>query len=519
MIKVIVVDDEIRQRQAIIKHLPWHRYNMIVTGEAENAAQALELEAPDVLITDIRLVGSSGLELAARMREIHPQLRVIMMTGYEQFDYAKTALDIGVNAFLIKPVDFSKLEEILNEIYEKDKERRLKEEEQKQLLERLEGYNRKARTDFLMDVLHGLIVYNQSLEAQAATMGVLNEPYVRRVIVVSGTSLDAELGPQAADMAAQLFREELEEYLVTARGETVLILRDPERLSSELSRSLQSYVLSLQEDGYHVVLGVGGSARRLSGLSASYRQAMCAINQRILGNLNPILYWDELYQGEDDRPDHERFGENRRQFITMVTGGDGEAALHVLGAMMRQIVGDETMRGAELRSLCMDLVISVFEAIDGPTEAWPEVGGAQTIRKRLLACDSDQEAVQETVLLLADCCRRTERTRSHTLAVVQRAVEYMQTNYMKPLSLRSVAEEVYLSPNYLGALLRAEMGISFTEQLTLIRIAQAKVLLASPALKLYEVAEQVGYHNVGHFTALFKRVTGRSPKEYRLLHY
>jgi len=86
---------------------------------------------------------------------------------------------------------------------------------------------------------------------------------------------------------------------------------------------------------------------------------------------------------------------------------------------------------------------------------------------------------------------------------------------MNNLSLRSVADAVYLSPNYLGALLRSELGTSFTDQLVAIRVARAKELLLAPDLKLYEVAERVGYQNFGHFSNLFKRMTGFTPKDYR----
>jgi two-component system response regulator YesN len=108
-----------------------------------------------------------------------------------------------------------------------------------------------------------------------------------------------------------------------------------------------------------------------------------------------------------------------------------------------------------------------------------------------------------------------ERKKSHTQIVVQKALKYMNEHYRENLSLRSVAESVYLSPNYLGALFRTELGVSFTDQLIQIRIQKAKEMLQQSHLKLYEVAEGVGYQNIGYFTGLFKRITGLSPKEYR----
>ncbi|GLX66713.1 response regulator transcription factor [Paenibacillus glycanilyticus] len=268
MIKVFVVDDEERQRRSIVRHVSWEQYQMEVTGDWEGANEALEAakqSVPDLLITDIRLLGTDGLELSSRMRRLNPNIRIIMVTGYEEFHYAKTALDIGVDAFLIKPVIFEDLNAALARIGEEEQSKLLKSKEETQLKEQIDA----------------------------------------------------------------------------------------------------------------------------------------------LRAANPQLF-----------------------------GGEENA----------------------------------------------------------------------------------EQKKSHSQIVVQKAIDYMSMHYRDDLSLRSVAESVYLSPNYLGALFRSELGESFTDRLIRIRIQKAKEMLKHPEFKLYEVAEQVGYQNIGYFTGLFKRMTGLSPKEYRDIH-
>ena len=166
------------------------------------------------------------------------------------------------------------------------------------------------------------------------------------------------------------------------------------------------------------------------------------------------------------------------------------------------------MQGAELRSFCMHLISGAYRAASEIGDANRQYGSEQKLWERLLECREEQELLQETVHLISSLSHFiAERKKSHTQIVVQKALAYMDGHYKDNLSLRSVAESVYLSPNYLGALFRAELGISFTDQLIRIRIQKAKELLQQPELKLYEVAESVGYQNIGYFTGLFKRAT------------
>ncbi|GBG09802.1 putative DNA-binding response regulator [Paenibacillus agaridevorans] len=400
MIKVLVVDDEIRQRQSIIKHVGWQELRMNVIGEAEDADQALkQFETPDVLITDIRLMGSSGLELAADMRHRNPKLKVVMVTGYEQFEYAKTALDIGVEAFLVKPIDFARLEQVLLQIADGL-------EQERQLQAKLQGYAYKERASFLDDLLHGLLneVEDHTLETQAMQYGLFADAAPRAVIVAVCSEDDAEWAKVMGDCAQMAFDGQVEAHVTTARQQMAFIVRAGTR-DGWFGNALERFAESLMEAGVPgIAIGIGGDAASPSELANSYRNAVSAVNQRKLGVKGPLYNWEQL-------------------------------------------IGD--------------------------------------------------------------------RKRSHAQGIVQRAIDYMNVNYMNNLSLRSVADAVYLSPNYLGALLRSELGTSFTDQLVAIRVARAKELLLAPDLKLYEVAERVGYQNFGHFSNLFKRMTGFTPKDYR----
>lgn len=169
-----------------------------------------------------------------------------------------------------------------------------------------------------------------------------------------------------------------------------------------------------------------------------------------------------------------------------------------------------------MRSICLELVNEASRVAGEIGDVSRYLGSEKELRKRILDREEELELLQETIRILTDCCDFiAERKKSHAQVIVQKALDYMNSHYKDNLSLRSVADSVYLSPNYLGALLRSELGYSFTDLLINIRINKAKELLQDSHVKLYEVAESIGYKNIGYFTNLFKRITGLTPKEYR----
>jgi len=511
MIKVLVVDDEIRQRQSIIRHVDWQQHGMEVIGEAEDAEEALqmsEISKPDLLITDIRLIGRSGLELAAEMRKRNPLLKLIMVTGYEEFEYAKTAVSLNVAAFLVKPVDFGLLAQALDQIRDEHVRSMSQAEEQQQLQLTLQTYKQTARTVFINNLLHGLYVNGETLRQQAQSLGLLSEPHNRKVFVIAAKPEEELSNRVVTETVSGIFGERIEED-VPLQG--VFILRS----NDSHEQALQTLAARLTAAGLQeVAIGVGSATSALEGLADSYRQALRAVNQRLLGYAEPVFHWEAVLTAPASSP--HTIEEQVEAFLEMLASGDSEAARRLLGELMHHIVGDIQLQGAALRNLCLDLATRVSQVLHEAGIAQKQLPSEKEIWTELFSCNEDQELLEATLQLVVKGCEYAgERKRSHAQVIVAKAIAYMNEHYMSNLSLRIVADAVFLSPNYLGALLRTELGISFTDQLTAIRIAKAKELLSNPELKLYEVAACVGYHNFGHFSNVFKRTTGVTPKDYR----
>ncbi|AZN43327.1 response regulator transcription factor [Paenibacillus albus] len=532
-IKVFVVDDEERQRNSIIKHVDWKQYQMRVIGESEDAQQALEMAEhapPDLLITDIRMLGMDGLELSAKMRKINPSMRIIMVTGYEEFEYAKSALDIGVDAFLVKPILFEELTAILERVCEAEQQSLSRNREEMRIKEQLDTFRPIAREQFLQELLHGLILSDHAIQAHADAVGMFDRGGLRRVLVIVLDAVQQSPLPKEEQVRrAQLLLNEsvaaicgsmLEEKTTTQRGNIVLILRDASSEASETFEQRTEHILrNLGEeagriDCCSVSIGAGPSFAALSRLSESFRLAQRAVNQRLLGSDERTFSWQILQEQADNR--HKSVDELKADFLEMFGAGDSQNSLSLLGELLRSIAGDPDIQGANLRSLCLQLISGASRIAAEIGDVSRHVGSEQKLWEQLLECREETELLQETVRIITGLSDFiAERKKSPTQIVVQKALEWMNEHYKDNLSLRSVADSVYLSPNYLGALFREELGVSFTDQLIQIRVNKAKELLQHSQLKLYEVAESVGYQNIGYFTGVFKKITGFSPKEYR----
>ncbi len=528
--KIFVVDDEIRQRQSIIRHVDWNRYEMRVTGEAEDAAEALalaELDPPDLLITDIRLLGMSGLELSSRMRVYNPKLRIIMVTGYEQFEYAKTALDLGVDAFLVKPIDFGKLAAILEQMHGERLIDMRKTEEEARVKDQLKSFALIARENLMQELIHGLLLHESEAAERARSLGMFTDAVPRSIAIVSidfipHPSHTKEAATRIAQAAIRRSADKacashIEETTVTPRGDLVLFVKQGksligDRMMTLLLEEIESEAGTIGLSS--ICIGVGPPAESLVGLSESYRLARRAVNLRLLGRTEQIFFWHEFI----DQPEHsgKSLQESSNEFFERMGAGDSLGSRSALGDLMRGLLGDIRIRGSEMRSLCLEWVSRASRTADEIGGAGKHLGSEKQLWGELLECEDEMELLQTTIRILTGFCDYiADKNLSHAQVIVRKALDMMNARYKENLSLSSVADAVFLSPNYLGALLREELGQSFTDLLIHIRIAQAKQLLHHSELKLYEVAESVGYQNIGYFTGLFKRITGLSPKEYR----
>ncbi|MDG0811216.1 response regulator [Cohnella rhizosphaerae] len=371
--------------------------------------------APDLLITDIRLLGASGLELAARMREINPRLRIILVTGYEEFEYAKSALDIGVDAFLVKPIMFDELKALLASICQADAAERTRSREERQLKEQLSAFKPVAQEQFFQELIQGLVVGEETIRLRADAFGLFAREGLRRVLIaVIDADPDAALPKEEqirrargllGEAAAAVCGALLEERTTTQRGSLVLILS--ERETGGFDRDTEACIERLRLEaekieGCTVSIGIGPPVPALNQLSRSFRLAQHAVNQRLLGGGERTYSWKTLIQPED-RPD-KSIEALVGDFFEVLGAGDSQNSLNLLGEILSGIAGNLEVQGAKLRSLCLQLVTGAYRTAAEIGDAARQLGPESALWERILECGEETEQLQETVDILNGIC-------------------------------------------------------------------------------------------------------------------
>lgn len=532
MIKVLIVDDEEGQRSGLIRHVDWNAYEMVVTGEAESARQALELAAdnpPDLMISDIRMPGADGLELCRSMRELNHALRIIMVSGYEKFEYAKTAIDIGIDAYLVKPIDFSQLAEVLDQVKHSFFSHLQKQEEDSQLREKLREFLPFARQNFLHELIYGHAGTEEDIRKRSRYLQMFEMEVSHAVLIVNRDS--SERLPSASEenrelehlkirKIAQHALGDILEEVHTSRGDMILIVRCPVQSSPNriLEQRLERFHQEVENElGCKINIGIGPAVESLQEIVDSFRLAQRAIQQRLLIGSGQIIYWYDIGEKKIWPGSGVEIERSVKDILKSLQQGDGGSIDETFRLIIHKLIESDSITETETGCICMELVSSAIRIIGEMSESLrQDFDSEKELWKRLLSCNGTLQMLQETKKILIQFCDLiAERKNSRHRSIIQIALEYIGEHYREDISLQDAAEKVYLSPSYLGTLLRVELKQSFTEYLTRLRIEKAKELLKDPQYKLYEISEHVGYQNPAYFSNIFKRYTGLSPKDFR----
>lgn len=530
MIKVLIVDDEERQRSGLIRHVNWEAYGMVVAGEAESAQQALEFamdNPPDLLITDIRLIGTDGLELSRSMLAAKKEMKIVMITGYEEFEYAKTAIDIGIEAFLIKPIDFLELNKTLERISKSFFNNLKKQEEELQLRNQLKELLPFSREKFLHELITGLTDTEERIRMRSRYLQMFGTAGSYTVIIITrdfdgffkytseeSMQLDyIKIRRIAGDILCDIL-----EATTALFGNSVLIVRCP--AGSEPNEILEHKLDMFHQEAEKelnckINIGIGSAVDSLQQIADSFRLAQRAISQRLLKESGQIIYWNDI--GWKNIHSGVEMSILITNILDSLRVGDRRKIDEIFETMVRTLIESDSISETETECICLELVngaTKIAGEMNEPLEKQP--GTVKELWKHLLDCSGTIQMLQETRKILIQFCNHiSERENNRYRSIVRSALKYIGEHYSEDLSLQDVAKKVYLSPSYLGTLLRAELKQPFTDYLTGVRIEKAKELLKNPQLKLYEISDHVGYQNSAYFCKVFKQYTGMSPKEFR----
>ena len=506
MYQVFIADDEKYVREGLKKHIPWEKLDLQIIGEADNGKDALNFlirNHADILITDVKMPLMDGIELVQQLREKNIAIKIVFISGYDDFEYLRSALRLEAIDYIMKSIDLNLLEETLNRIVSTlDKEQEVQ-QSRKNEMTRLDKSIAYLRRRILLDIAQGKNVNDIEISVlQDLDLDAMAD-YFLFLLKLSGDTLKAAPHEIIA-VAESILPQEHNGYIFDAGNDIIAVLIQACANNSSETESASIEMLKNRcIDTLHICLGIeceASPAIRFTGLDrmSSVFESLRTYSSKIGFAAKKKLFMPEVVE-----------------LLAAVQEGSVEQMLKLLETSMEQIhknntPGDERYSLLSLLLLLSD-IISEMSAVQGSRanivlDLCNNFSQCQTIDDcRRIVINTYREVTQWSA----------EMNQKQKRAIVIRIKEIIDQGYCTQLSVSDIAKEVFLTPTYLSKLFKASTNQTIGEYITEKRIAKAKELLGNPTIKLYEIGFAIGYSTPSYFTRVFKKETGLSPQEYR----
>lgn len=535
-IKVFLVEDEMVIRRGIKNSIDWEKEGYIFCGEASDGELAYPMiikEKPDILITDIRMPFMDGLELCKLVKKELPNIKILILSGYDEFDYAKEAIRLGVTEYLLKPISSGKLQEALNGVSESIRREKEDKDLVRKYMEEMRENTEHEKQKFFEQMIAGNLSMADALETgkkyeMSLSAGMYNLLLFRFTLGEENRKSGELLGE--AEYAIEKLTERLEyvfEFQRGVEGWAFLLMADNEEQMSErvkeLSKDLEEIMKNYSTIAYFG--GIGQPVARLRELEESFREAERALAARFTMELNRIISVDDIRmaQNVDTLDDIEitSFGEiekTRTMLEKFLNNGVEDEIDEFVDVYINELP-EENLKSVLMRQyIIMDAYIVMMsfcekiEGIEGEMQAQSE-----ELKNSMKTIQTVEEIKNYIRMLLKKIIgvRDTISGRRYS-DIIEIAKDQIRKTYMSDeISLNTVAAEVGMSPSYFSSIFSKEMGKTFVEYLTEIRMDRAKELLMCSSMKTSEIGYEVGYKDPHYFSYIFKKTQNCTPKEFR----
>lgn len=540
MLKIFLAEDEVIVRETIKRMIPWEDLGFELVGEAADGEMALPLllrQKPDLLITDIKMPFMDGLTLAKVAKKEIPGLKVVILSGYDDFNYAKQAINIGVEDYLLKPITKNALIERLTEIRSRYEHEKTQKEYYEKFHREMQAYEKNSSRDFFealvsgsMDMMEiyrrseklGLDIVAEAYNVLIFTMNCEEDFSGQREGYSEWEAESLELLEEffSENTSAMLFHCNIFSYGVLIKGQKETIEENTRSCVSEIQR-----ILDRKEQKRQWFVAAGEPVERLSQIQKSYYSASRAFSQRYLYDEN-ILYYDEMASmekknvTEDDSTYLQKVDVNALNPVILqkfLSNGLLEETENFVKDYFYAI-GQEPLESLVFRNyVTLNVRFSVMSFLK-------EIG----CDTRTLEQEDTEDVLSESSKSLENAIAYAEKIISQAIAlrdqnsgnknrsILKTAVDFIDSHYMEEdMSLNKAANAANVSANHFSALFSQNMGQTFIEYLTNLRMNKAKEYLRCTSMRSSEIAGEIGYKDAHYFSYLFKKTQGMTPSDYR----
>lgn len=523
---VLLVDDEEDVIQIIMKKMDWASMGFQIAGYAHNGVEALEMAEelqPDVVMTDIKMPYMDGLTLSRKLKELYRTVKIIIFSGFDEFEYAKEAIQIEVEEYILKPIDAGNLKEVFGRIHEKIG----REMDEKRNVDKLREYYMESlpilQENFYTSLIDGRIPEGEVEKYLSNYQIDLTGPcYVVSILHISTTDIPQNMNPFLLGVSVKKLAEEHMEGEWKSRilmylGDIVVITQfeEQEQITAFTDFMDQFCRLAKHVCEATVTAGIGYVCDNLPDIRLSWQGARSAVSYRVIyGNARAINIAEiDPMENVDERWEEQ---EIQKILKRIRMGTREELETEISHCVCRFLQDGTTMQKYQI--FIMGLLTELFRFCNNnqldSVEFYGEKGEAFD---KCMQMESPKELEQ----WLLKVCEKLQETvqqerQASTRSFVSRAVEYVQEHYSdRNITIESVCRELGVSAAYFSTIFKKETGKTFISFLTDYRMEKAVELLMTTSDKTYIIAEKVGYADPNYFSYAFKKQYSMSPSKYR----
>ncbi|TDL34256.1 response regulator [Jeotgalibacillus sp. S-D1] len=514
MYKVLLVDDEINILEGIATMVNWEGCGTELFVKANNGQLAFDLimkAPPDIVITDIKMPGINGVDLIQKVHKIFPEIKFIVLSGYDEFEFAKTAMECNVKHYLLKPSNEKKIEAALTQIVDDLNEKQEKDHFIENMHVQLQKVMPIAKEQFLKDYITSKKYGREDWEYYSKLFNIDHSSGNFRLILLSiDDAHDYEHRIALKEVAADELSENKQISLSTITGEKVVFLMEEQNVTEIIER-LKNAKRKFSSFYYLTFTSAVSNQGTIRELKTLYSEALNCLTQRFYLEAGSIITTNDL---RNDEKSFQKLQYDHEDLIFMIRSGNSKEVRQYLQAFVEQVI--ENQYDVNLvKSHCIELFMLMIR--QAPKENMDSYLEEIIILKDLESFEDIRKFIERVSTEISEAYY--ERTKKSQSNILHRIVQYVDEHIAdQDLSLTKVANEIlFMNSDYVGKLFKKEKGERFSNYLIDQRIKKAiEMLEQSDEVRVFELAEAVGFgNNPRYFGQVFKKHTGVTPSEYK----
>lgn len=503
MYQVLLVDDEEMVTQGLSRFVPWGELGFEVVGTASSADKALDFlksHPVHLVITDVMMPVKTGLDLIEAINAEYPSVKTVILSGYSDFAYAQQAVRLGAMDYLTKPINFTAIRQLLTRVHEKLDQENLQSGENDQLRQTL-------TRAVLMNLANGFPMEETKIAQYLDTDCAIT------VLRIAG--LDKK--PLPGDLISDLRKTLAPCQMVSPAEGEILCILEGKRDQMSICTDLEHILALIAVGGVSLCVGISEEFSGYLHLHLASVQAAKAMRYQKARSTAGVTLYSRM------RAMYLNLKESTEQQITSLvttlsTPDRRGYLLEEFNSVFSSLEVQPDFSTTTAQRFCTELLVEVDGVIrEQLPQEYAHSGELSEILMEILSQEKPDQVRQRMVehlqKILEDMIGSDETVKA--IELIDRVKHYIQEHFAENLTLAVLSNVFFVCPAYLSRLFKKKTGINFVDYLTNLRMEKAKEFLANPAMKVYTVAEMVGYENPRYFSRIFKDATGMSPQDYR----